>query len=49
MVKYFESYNKAMAFIKQAGIDATPFKAPVWVYPSTVMVWAVRVETRLQK
>lgn len=43
MNKYFRSYLDAMEYIRNAGIDAKPFKSEVWLDLARENVWTVRV------
>ena len=43
MNKYFRSYQEAMTFIHNAGLDTKPFKTEVWLGLAREEVWTVRV------
>jgi hypothetical protein len=43
MLKYFRSYQEAMAFIRNAGLNTTPFKSEVWLDLAREQIWTVRV------
>ena len=42
-MRYFETYQQAQQFIKNAGLNVKPVKKSVWIYPSWDNVWAVPV------
>lgn len=43
MTKYFQNYQDAMEFVRNAGLQQKPVQKNVWIYPAHELVWSVTI------
>jgi hypothetical protein len=41
---WFESYQDAMSYRRNAGIEQAPQKRSVWIYPRHEEVWSLQID-----